>query len=212
MVFLRYESFRSYLRLYPVTSVLLAINLIMFLLTEFMGGSTDNETLYRFGAFSQWIGDPYGFEEPWRYITSQFLHIGWQHLLFNCFSLLVFAPPLERLLGKVKYLLLYLVCGIGGNLLSAYVTASKWSEGTMPIIHLSAGASGAIYGVFGAYLYLALLRKHTLDDASRKTVFTILIIGLIYSILMPSINIMAHIGGCFTGFMLHGLLARRKFK
>ncbi|GGG15425.1 rhomboid family intramembrane serine protease [Paenibacillus abyssi] len=200
MIFLRYESFRSYLRLYPVTSAILAVNLVLFALLELMGGSTNTLNLIRFGAFIQFPGNPWGLEEPWRYVSSQFLHIGWEHLLFNCFSILVFAPPLEKLLGSAKYAVFYLLCGISGNVFSAFLNTGPG---------LSAGASGAIYGVFGAYLHLAVLRKYSLDEASRKTVYTILIFGVIYSIIVPGINIWAHIGGAVGGFALFGLFARK---
>lgn len=205
MIFLRYESFRSYLKLYPITSALLAINVVMFAILELTGGSLNNLNLYRWGAFVRYpLGDPFGLEEPWRYVTSMFLHIGWEHMLFNCFSLLVFAPPLERLLGHVRYIIFYLLCGVAGNFLSLMTT--KTSE----LAELSAGASGGIYGVFGAFLHIVLLQRHKLDVASRKTVVTILVIGLLMSIFIQQIDLMAHVGGGFAGFALYGLMQRRK--
>ncbi|XEC96493.1 rhomboid family intramembrane serine protease [Paenibacillus tarimensis] len=206
MIFLRYESFRSYLKLYPVTSAILAINLVLFAVLELSGGSQNRLTLFHFGAF--WTGpeNPFGLAEIWRYITSQFLHIGLEHLLFNCFSILVFTPPLERLFGSVKYLVFYLLCGISGNLLSAAVAF----VGSLDGYSFSAGASGAIYGVFGAYLYLALLRKNSLDEASRKTVYMILVIGLIYSVFAPRVNLWGHVGGGIGGFLLYSLFAGKK--
>ena len=205
LIFLRYESFRSYLKLYPVTSVLLALNLIMFAILELTGGSTNTINLVRWGALVKAPSiDPVGLEEPWRYVSSMFLHIGWQHLLFNCFSLLVFAPPLERLLGHVRYTVFYLLSGIAGGMLSLML----YNDSTH--IGVSAGASGAIYGVFGAFLHIVLLQRHKLDEASRKTVITILVIGVLFSIFVRQIDLLAHVGGGFAGFALYGLLQRRK--
>ncbi|MCD9025341.1 rhomboid family intramembrane serine protease [Cohnella silvisoli] len=193
MIFLRNESFRSYIRLYPITAIILAINLIVFISDTMI---FDRQLTIRGMFYQEPITDLYGMNEPWRYVTSIVLHAGWDHLLFNCFSTLVFAPPLERLLGHFRYLVFYLIAGIVGNALTAFVHAG--SE------YASVGASGAIYGIFGAYLFLAVFRKFALDEATRQTIYTTLIIGLIYSVLMPNINIWAHIGGSIAGFAMMG--------
>ncbi|MBJ6359844.1 rhomboid family intramembrane serine protease [Paenibacillus sp. GCM10012307] len=200
MIFLRYESFRSYLRLYPVTSTLLALNVLVFML-NYLG----NGNLINFGAFVAFPGDPYGLQEPWRYVTSIVLHYGWEHLFFNSFSTLVFAPPLERLLGSFRYTIFYVLCGIVGNILSALMFNMISSDPAL----VTVGASGAIYGIFGAYLNLAILQKSSLDEASRKTVFMILGFGLIYSFLVSNINIWAHVGGLIAGFLLYSQFARK---
>jgi len=199
MIFLRYESFREYLRYYPVTSVILALNLLVFLADLVLEGTP----LLDAGFFRLHpVYDRYGLLEPWRYATSVFLHANWEHLLFNMFSILVFAPPLERLLGHVRYAAFYLLAGILGNVYSAAVHIGG--------IHIAVGASGAVYGVFGAYLYLALFRKRVMDEASRKTVYTILLFGLLYSLISPRIDIWAHVGGCLAGFLMLGILVRSR--
>jgi rhomboid protease GluP len=199
MMFLRNETFRSYIRLYPITALILAVNVIVLMCDTWIF----NHELTNKGAFYQEpYFDRYGLSEPWRYITSIVLHGGWDHLLFNSFSILVFAPPLERILGHFRYLLFYLVAGVAGNALSAVVHAG--SE------YASVGASGAIYGIFGAFLFLAVYRKFALDEATRKTIFSILIFGLIYSVIMTNINIWAHIGGAACGFAMMGIYAMRK--
>jgi rhomboid protease GluP len=201
VIFLRTESFRSYIRLYPITAFILAVNLIVFISDTLIF----NKQITIWGMFYQEpVADPYGMSEPWRYITSIVLHSGWDHLLFNCFSTLVFAPPLERLLGHFRYLIFYLIAGVVGNALTAVVHAG--SE------YASLGASGAIYGIFGAFLFLAVFQKVALDEASRKTIYALLIIGLIYSLLMPNINIWAHVGGSIAGFAMMSVwvLGRKK--
>jgi len=195
MMFLRNETFRSYIRLYPITAFILAVNLIVFLVDTL---ALDKQLTIQGAFYQEPSVDPYGLSEPWRYITSIFLHGGWDHLLFNSFSLLVFAPPLERLIGHARYSVLYLIAGIAGNALTSVIHAG--SE------YASIGASGAIYGVFGAYLFLAAFRKHFLDETTRKTIYSILIFGLIYSIVVPKINIWAHIGGAIAGLAMMGLI------
>ncbi|CAH0117587.1 MULTISPECIES: rhomboid family intramembrane serine protease [unclassified Paenibacillus] len=194
MIFIRYESFRKYIRIYPVTSLLLLANIVMFIVLTTQGGSRDSETLVRFGAMLN--AGPYA-AEYWRYFTAMFLHIGFDHLLFNCFALFVFAPPLERLLGSGKYALFYLVSGLLGNVVSELMATG---------VHISAGASGAIYGVYGAYLFIALLQRNMLDPGSRQTVYTILVFGLIYSFIVANINLWAHVGGLLAGFVLYALM------
>ncbi|GBG12253.1 rhomboid family intramembrane serine protease [Paenibacillus agaridevorans] len=200
MIFLRYESFRSYLRYYPGTAALIAINLIVFIIAQFY------KEIVSYGMFLAVPGlDSFGFLEPWRYITSQFLHVDFGHFFFNMFALLVFAPPLEYLLKTFKYIVFYVLCGIGGNLLSALVTNLQHDP-----YHAAIGASGAIYGVYGAFLFIALLRKSMLDVSSRKTVYIILAFGVIHSIFVPKIDLWGHIGGALAGFLLYGLLDNLK--
>jgi rhomboid protease GluP len=196
MIFLRYESLKQYWRLYPVTSIILLLQIIMFAIVELNGSSRDPQTLLRFGAMFALPGlEP----EYWRYFSSIFLHIGFDHLLFNSFALFVFAPPLEMLLGKIKYILFYLGSGFSGNVLSHLLHDD---------VYYSAGASGAIYGIFAAFLFIGLFRKHLLDEQSRKTINVMLGIGLIYSIIFPQINLYGHLGGLLGGFLIFWLMAK----
>jgi rhomboid protease GluP len=188
MIFLRYESFGSYLRMFPVTAAIIAINILVYAADHlFLDGQLMEHGFFYSSPYENY----FSMDEPWRYVTAVFLHLDLQHICYNMFSMLVFAPPLERLLGHVKYAVFYLLSGIAGNLLSAIVDHST----------AGAGASGAIYGVFGAYLFLALL-KRSLDVNSRKTVYSILIFGIIYTLVVPNIGIWAHFGGLLAGFVL----------
>ena len=198
MIFIRYENWKSYLRFYPFTSLLLAANVIVFLILTFSGGSTSVRTLLEHGAVMN--VEPFR-DESWRYIAAIFLHNGFDHLLMNSFALLVITPPMERILGTFRYALLYLLTGVLGNILSVAL------YDRMGEVALLVGASGAIYGVYGAFLYIALLQRHMLDEASRKMLFTLLIIGVVFSF-APGIGWMAHLGGMLGGFFLYGLMIR----
>lgn len=201
MIFIRYENWKSYVRYYPVTCLLIVANLIMFILMSINGGSTNIRTLIDFGA----IVDVSPFkEELWRYVTAIFLHNGFSHLFFNSFALLVFAPPLERLLGWWRYALLYLGGGILANVLTIAISARSAVEvGTV-----SVGASGAIYAVYGAFLYIAVMQRAMMDESSRKTLYGLLMIGIIMSFATPNVNWVAHIGGLLSGFFIYGLIIR----
>lgn len=199
LIFLRNENWRSYLRYYPVTCLILLANVVMHLIVFWNGGSQDNRVLLRFGALLNM--PPYS-EELWRNVTSMFLHSGFDHLFFNCFAILIFAPPLERWLGPSRYLLLYLLSGIVGNVLST----AYYNSISQPT--LSVGASGAIYGIYGAFLYISLLQRQIIDEASRKTLYVLLIMGVILSFTRTEVSWMGHLGGLLGGFFIYGLIIR----
>ncbi|MCM3340383.1 MULTISPECIES: rhomboid family intramembrane serine protease [unclassified Paenibacillus] len=194
MIFIRYENWRSYVKNYPVTTLLIIANLVMFAVLAVSGGSQNGENLFRFGAI--WKEEPY-IHETWRMATAMFLHSGFEHLLFNMFALFVFAPPLEKILGSFKYALLYVASGLLGN--GAALMLSEWGT-------LAVGASGAIYGLYGAYLFIAIFQRWTLDDASRKTLLIILGIGIAQSFIISGISWSAHIGGLVAGFAVYSIL------
>lgn len=194
-VFLRRESLKQYVRWYPVTASFGVLNVVLVILMEITGSSQNFLTLLRYGAMFDLPGiEP----EWWRFVTAIFLHAGWEHLVFNCFALYVFAPPLERMLGHVRYLVYYVLCGVCGNVLSFLMHSDDY---------VGVGASGAIYGVYAAYLFIALFRKDLLDYSSRKTIQIIVIIGFVHSLIMFwRIDIWAHLGGFLGGFLLMALL------
>ncbi|WP_322922634.1 rhomboid family intramembrane serine protease [Paenibacillus campi] len=198
MLFVRYENWKSFLRFYPLTSFIVLANVIVFVLMTFNGGSQNTATLIEYGALTNLLG----YDQWWRTFTAMFVHIGFDHLLFNTFALIVFAPPLERLLGTLRYGVLYLASGLIGNVISLELYWQS-SEG-----HLAAGASGAIYGIYGAFLYIALFQRGMLDRVSRQTIYTILGLGLVYTFIIPGIGIWAHLGGLISGFFIYGLLLR----
>jgi membrane associated rhomboid family serine protease len=122
--------------------------------------------------------------EYYRLFTAMFMHFGILHLLLNMYALWVLGRALEQMLGPARFLGLYLVAGIGGNV-AAYVFQPT---------ALSAGASTAIFGLFAA-LFLAL-RKMGLNASA---VLPVIIINLVFTLLVPGISIAGHVGGLITG-------------
>jgi len=139
--------------------------------------------------------------EYYRLITSMFLHYGAFHLLLNMWALWVVGGVLEPLLGRLRFLALYLVSGLGGSV-AAYLTAGAEVEafgrplfGSMNT--LTAGASGAVFGLFAAfYVVLRRLRR----DTSMITM--ILVINLIFTFTVPNISVAGHLGGMITGGLI----------
>jgi rhomboid protease GluP len=194
-MFARTESLKQYLQLYPVTALLILVNIAMWGLMEWYGSSKDPDTLLRFGAMFDLPDEK---PEAWRYVTAVFLHNGPAHLFFNSFAMYVFAPPLERMLGKVRYLVVYAVSGVAGNLFSVWFHNDYF---------VSVGASGAIFGIYAAYLFLAILRKDIIDRQTKQTVVTIIAVGFMNSFLVPNIDIYAHLGGFIGGLLAMTLIS-----
>ena len=189
-MFIRNErSIKEFLRLYPAVSTLVAIYLILWLIQ--LLGLPIWQDIYLWG-----VGQNFAVHEGqyWRLLTPTFLHAGLSHVVFNSFSLVLFGPALERMIGKIKFLFIYLGAGVIGNLGSYLVDP-------MAIFpHL--GASGAIYGLFGVYIYMILFRKSLIDTGSRQIIWVFFIIGVVMSFIQPGIHIQAHIFGAIGGFAL----------
>jgi membrane associated rhomboid family serine protease len=132
--------------------------------------------------------------QPYRLISSAFLHewglsgFGLTHILFNMWALYVVGPSLERLLGHLRFLVLYLLSALGGAVLF-YLLA--------PVDAPALGASGAIFGLFGAYFVVA---KRLRVDA-RGVVFLI-VLNLVITFVIPHIAWQAHVGGLIAGGLL----------
>jgi len=122
------------------TYLLLGLNILIWAAMGLAGGSTNNEVLVRFGAN---YGPLIMAGEYWRLFTSMFLHIGVQHLAFNMVGLVAFGFEMERIYGRYRYILIYLLAGLFGNVASFAIKG--------PFMY-SAGASGAIFGVIGMNL------------------------------------------------------------
>lgn len=195
-MFVRNESFRSFLKLYPVVSAIAAIQILLWLIY-----------LLRFPAgellFGQLIGYNFGVAngEWWRLLTPIFMHLDFPHLLFNSISLILFAPGLERMLGKIRFIFLYVGSGIIGNIGTYFLESEEY-------VHL--GASGAIFGLFGLYLYIYFYRKELMSRANSQMIVTIIVISLIMTFVGANTNILAHIFGLIGGLALSPIVLSKK--
>ncbi len=185
-MFIRRENFKQYISFYPVVSTLLAINIIVYFITLIPGIGRE---IFNWGA-SVNILIAYG--EWWRVVTSIFLHGSFTHILFNAFSLFVFAPDLERLMGKWRFIIIYFASGLAGNILTYIVYDPTYA---------SVGASGAIFGVFGAFAALVYYTRNNFPQL-KQVILPLLIVSVIMTFLSPGINEIAHLGGLATGFVI----------
>ena len=133
--------------------------------------------------------------EIWRLGTSMFLHIGIIHLVVNMYSLYIIGKQLESFLGRWKFLVVYLGSGIIGSLLSVVVHSS-----------ISAGASGAIFGLLGSLLYFGYHYRLYLGTVLKTQVIPIIILNLLIGFMVPGIDNFCHIGGLVGGYLLTMIL------
>lgn len=195
-MFVRTESFSQFIRLYPVISFIVALNVVVYLLCSFPLFPNE-EIIVRLIAYNLFI-----YEGEWyRFLTAIFTHVSFTHVLFNCFSLIIFGPILERMLGKGKFIFIYLSTGILANIATYYIQPLHYS-------HL--GASGAIFGLFGVYLFILLYRKHLLTQMNKQTIQIIIVFSLIMTFVQPRINITAHLVGLLAGLILANLVIPKR--
>lgn len=181
----------------PCTITLLGINIVVFFYLALQGRTEDPVYMLEHGAMYVPLVQQ---GEYYRMITSMFLHFDISHLGNNMLTLGLLGWQLELEIGKVKYLLIYFGAGIGGNLLSALMEVSG-SE-----FAVSAGASGAIFGIIGALLYIAMRNHGRIGRISGRGILFMAVLTLYYGFSSTGIDNFAHIGGLVTGFLLAVLL------
>jgi membrane associated rhomboid family serine protease len=178
-----------------VTYVLLGLNCMVFLLMLGMGvslTSPDTPDLLDWGAN---FGPLTANEQGWRLLTCMFLHVGILHLAFNMWALVSVGVVLERLVGNVGFLILYVVAGIVGSITSVRVH---------PLV-VAAGASGAIFGLYGGLIGYLLLHRESMPAALYRPLWksglAFLLFNLLFGWASPGIDVAAHLGGAIAGFL-----------
>ena len=177
-----------------VTSLLLIVNIIVFVIMTFTGGSENIANLVRFGAV---VKSEVANGQWWRLFTASFIHIGLPHILFNMYFLYQVGPVFERLYGSRNYLIIYLLAGIMGNLVS-------FAFGNPATV--SAGASTSLYGLFGLAIGILLnYRGDSMLSSFGSSFLSIIAINIIYSLLRPGIGVLGHLGVLLAGVILAGV-------
>ena len=175
-----------------VTWGLLIVIAVVFLLESMQpGGSTSVNTLLAMGAKTNsavQAGD------WWRLITPIFLHIGVLHILTNGFTLYFVGTMLEPLIGNTRFFTIFMLSGITGNLASFAFGANN---------AISAGASTSLFGLFAAFIALAVIYRenHFMSELGR-TFAALIILNLVLDLTMAGVDIWGHIGGALGGFLL----------
>lgn len=182
-----------------LTYFFLAVLIAVFILMELSGGSQNPRVLLFYGAKY----DPLILAgEWWRFVTPMFLHIGFMHILFNGFALYSLGSLTEQIFGSVRFFFIYMLAGISG-----VVGSFAFSD------NISAGASGAIFGLFGALLYFGTQNKELFFRTLGTNILVVLGINLVIGFLSPGIiDNYAHLGGLVGGFFASAIVGLPKHR
>lgn len=191
-----------------LNTIIIAINILAFLITQYTPLFGGNEASLAKGALSWYFIRRHG--EYYRLLTSMFLHSGWSHLINNMIVLLFVGSNLERAAGRIKYLVIYFGSGIIAGITS--ISYNMWKEYGKVFYQnttISIGASGAIFGVVGAILYIVIINKGRLQEISIPQMVIFVLLSLYSGIVNAHIDQSAHVGGFLAGIVLAILLYRR---
>lgn len=183
-----------------VTWGLVTAIVAVWVLTEWTGSSTDGRTLLRFGAN---VPELVRSGEWWRLVSSIFLHVGWLHLFFNAYACYLFGNFVERTAGRWELFTVFLFSGLAGSAASALLG-----------VHVvSAGASGAVFGLVGMGMFIALRFRGTFPPRMRRiyviNFLFIAALNMVYGFIEPHIDNLAHGGGLAAGAVAGLLVAPR---
>ncbi len=181
---------------------LVIINVVIFFALSFRGMTED--TLYMLENGAMFVPYVLEYGEYYRMVTSIFLHFGFDHLLNNMVSLGFLGWYLEAEVGKIKFLLIYFFSGIAGNVLS-----TVWEIYTGDYA-VSAGASGAVFGIIGALVYIAMRNHGRIGDLAGRGLVIMAAISLYHGFTSTGVDNLAHIGGFLGGIFTAILLYRKK--
>ena len=183
-----------------VTYILICINILIFIVTAFISKNIqdiDSYTLVKLGAkVNVLINDG----QPWRLITSAFLHGGLAHIAFNMYALKIIGSEVEYVYGKIKYISIYLISALGGSIFSYIFNSDS----------ISVGASGAIFGLLGAMIIFGIKHKEKVGKEYIINLLKVLLINIFIGVTLSNIDNGAHIGGLIFGGISALVLKDRK--
>lgn len=194
------EQYRCYF-----TILLVIVNIVWYIIMELSGDVETTEDWIRCGAM---LSDAIQKGNYSQLFTAFFVHFSIRHLANNMFLLLIIGAMLEKHIGSIRFLLIYIVGGIGGNVVSAY-----WHV-RQDVFVISAGASGAIFGIVGGFLMALILNKGRIEDMTVKKMAIFVALSLYQGFVNRGIDNAAHVGGFLVGMIVSILceLTRRKPK
>lgn len=183
-----------------VTMIIIAINVVLYIITAIMSKNILDINAY----VLLYMGGNYGalvsHGQVWRLLTCAFLHGGLIHILCNMYALYAIGPQVEILFGRVKYIIIYFFSAIGGSLLSYKCSPNN----------LSIGASGAIFGLFGAMVVFVLKYKDRIPKKVLNNLFGVIILNLLIGFNLQGIDNFGHIGGLLAGALVTFLILTKE--
>lgn len=178
----------------PATIILVVLNVLVFLAVEFTGFSQDTVHMLDWGAaYTPCIVEE---GETYRIFTSMFLHFGIEHLINNMLVLFVLGSRLERVIGSLRFAVIYFLGGIAGNVVSLLYDLRQGEAA------VSAGASGAVFAVMGGMILVVLCNRGRLEDLSMRQILILAVFSLYFGFTSSGVDNAAHLGGFLAGFIL----------
>ena len=191
----------------PVTIFLLALTTLVFIAMQviYFGNATSNQAIFNtggmYGAYVSLFPS-----QLWRLVTPIFVHIGWEHFFFNALTLYFVGQIAEQIWGHHKFLALYVLSGIVGNIFTLFFTPNV----------IAAGASTSLFGVFAAIMVAGYCGRNPSLKELGRNYQALIIVNLIFNLFTPSIGIAGHIGGLVGGVLcaifLPTLVEKNMFK
>ncbi|MCD8075478.1 MAG: rhomboid family intramembrane serine protease [Lachnospiraceae bacterium] len=185
----------------PVNLAIVVTNILVFLILSVMGDTENGYFMLVHGACYTPYVTEYG--EYYRLLTSMFLHFGVQHLFNNMLVLMFLGDEVEKMAGKLRFLAIYFVGGLAGNIVSVVYDLYTADY------RVSAGASGAIFSVIGALLAVVLLNRGKIPAYTKKRMFLMASLSVLQGLTATGVDNCAHIGGLICGFLLAMLFHRK---
>lgn len=191
----------------PVTIFLLALTTLVFIAMQviYFGNATSNQAIFNtggmYGAYVSLFPS-----QLWRLVIPIFVHIGWEHFFFNALTLYFVGQIAEQIWGHHKFLALYVLSGIVGNIFTLFFTPNV----------IAAGASTSLFGVFAAIMVAGYFGRNPYLKELGRNYQALIIVNLIFNLFTPSIGIAGHIGGLVGGVLcaifLPTLVEKNMFK
>ena len=185
-----------------ITMAVVAVNIIVFAVMSILGNTLDAQYMAEHGA----MYPPYVAEngQYWRLFTSMFMHFGLMHILNNMVMLGAVGRIVEIAMGHVRFLIAYIAAGICGGALSYAVMLHNNDYA------VSAGASGAIFGMVGALVWIVIVNRGFYEGISRQQVIFMVILMIYYGVSTSGVDNWDHLGGLAGGFIISIVLYRKK--
>ncbi|KEY47169.1 membrane protein [Streptococcus equinus] len=176
----------------PVTIFLLALTTLVFVAMQliYFGNATSTQAIFNTGGmYGAYV--MYDHSQLWRLVTPIFVHIGWEHFFFNALTLYFVGQMAEQIWGHHKFLALYVLSGIVGNVFTLFFTPNV----------VAAGASTSLFGVFAAIMVAGYFGRNPYLKELGRNYQALILINLLFNLFTPSIGIAGHIGGLVGGVL-----------
>ncbi|MGT2911455.1 rhomboid family intramembrane serine protease [Streptococcus cameli] len=184
--------FKNEMKRLPVTYGILIVTVLSFLVMQvrYVGMATTSQAVFDFGGlFGRAVQVDSG--QLWRLVTPIFVHIGWDHAVMNILSIYIVGQFAENIWGSKRFLFLYLLSGVMGNIFTLFFTPDV----------VAAGASTALFGSFAAIVIVGKMGKNVFLKGLGRSYTALIVVNLIFNLFSPNVSLVGHIGGLVGGFL-----------